>query len=424
MYCLHVVKIRQLITEKNLIVMKFRLLISLALIGILTIVHPSTMHAQTQEDSKNSEEITSNTNSQNVSITQEEQAVPTTDYNQASFFDAITTGQIDAAKHMIKDSADYYQHNKSGESALTAAILTNNVEMVTLLEKKAVINLKNKAGETPLTLAIKHGNKAIIDIIMQRAKAALKNNAGEAPLFLALDLKDFHLMKQLLENGADINRKSNGITPLSKAVELNDYKLVGFLVKNGAIPNIANDNGEIPLYLAAKNGYDIISGILIAKSPDAYSDANWTSLIGETLLNIATANGHLEIVNLLIRNGAEVNTTDHLDNTALCIAAAKGYDSLVEVFLQNEADVNHRNLKGETPLIIASEQKNDSTIKLLLDRGANPNMRNYQGYAAADFHPIAGTYKAQIKSNPNLYPNSEQTKIDAPNRASNIIPEN
>ena len=404
--------------------MKFQLLIPIALIGILSIIQPKPVLAQSEEKTEKSEEDTSNTNSQNASANAEEQAVPTIDYNQRSFHDAIRTGQIEATKKMLKDSADYYHHYGDGESALTAAILTNNIEMVSLLEKKAVINLKNKSGETPLTLAIKHGNKAIIDIILRRAKAGLKNKAGEAPLFLAIDLKDFNLLQKLIDKGADVNRKSNGVTPLSKAVELNDYKLVGFLIKNGAIANQANDDGEIPLYLATKNGYEIAAGILIAKSPDPYSDANWTSLIGETLLNIATENGSMEIVNLLIRTGAEVNAADYLENTALCLAAAKGYDELIALLLQNEAEINHRNLKGETPLIIASEMKNTSTIRLLLDRGANPNMRNYRGYAAADYHPLAESYRPEQKQLTNTPPNSEQTKLDAPNRANDINPEN
>jgi len=129
-------------------------------------------------------------------------------------------------------------------------------------------------------------------------------------------------------------------------------------------------------------------------------------------LNIATANDHFEIVNLLLQNGAEANATDHLDNSALCIAAEKGNDKIVLLLIEKEADVNHRNLKGSTPLIAAAESKRESTIRLLMDNGADPELRNYQGYAAADFHSSAA-----YRSSGTLP--QEQKKLDAPNRASN-----
>jgi len=303
-----------------------------------------------------------------------------------NMFGAVTLGDADQVETMIKDGkVDYYRHNDTGETALTQAIQNEDISMVRLLVKEAIINLKNEDGETPLTLSMKKGNPDIIRLVMKRAKASLKNGAGEAPLLLALELNDLHLLQQLIKNGADVNRLSNGITPLSQAVVLNNYRAVGYLIRNGAIINQPNDNGDIPLYLAIENEYDIITGILIQKSEDAFSDVNWMNRIGDPLLNIAAASGNVEIIRMLIEAGASVNEIDHEENTPLHVTAANGHQKASIMMLQYEADINARNLKGATPVMLAAMNGQQNTYQMLLENGANSNIRDYQGMVAADY---------------------------------------
>lgn len=301
-------------------------------------------------------------------------------------FDAISSGDVSKVEEMRDDSIHYYRKNDKGQTALTLAILNQNVAMVEVLTKRAVINLKNDEGESPLTLAIKNGNVEIINLVAKRAKAALKNDAGETPLYLAIELDDLYLLKTLIGKGAKVDRKSNGITPLARAAELNKPKVVAFLIKNNATISAPNDNGDTPLYIAINKGHDIVAGILLSKSKDASGDANWTNQIGTPLLQLASANGNAEIVRILIRNGSEIEATDYMDNTALCIAAELGKDEVIRALLQNNANINHQNMKGDTPLMLASANKRDGAVTLLLESGADATIMNYLGYAAADFY--------------------------------------
>ena len=125
-------------------------------------------------------------------------------------FDLIANGQVEEVKEMLRDSVDYYAHDKNGETALTLAIQNDDVDMVKLLVKDAVINMKNEEGETPLTLAIKKGNPEIIKLVCRRAKGSLKNNMGQTPLYLAVEREDLFLVEELIQKGANVNRKSNG----------------------------------------------------------------------------------------------------------------------------------------------------------------------------------------------------------------------
>lgn len=301
-------------------------------------------------------------------------------------FGAVTAGDPDVVKKMIKEGkVDYYRQNGNGETALTQAIQNDDVAMTKLLVQEAIINLKNEAGETPLTLAIKKQNDDIINLVLDRAKGSLKNNFGEAPLFLALENQNLYLIQKLIKDGADVNRLSNGITPLARAAELNNYRAVGYLIRSGATPNLPNDNGEIPLHVAIKNGYDVVAGILINKSEDAYSDANWFNAIGDPLLNLAAANGNTELIRMLVEAGASVNEIDHEENTPLHIAAMNGNTKAITLLMTYDADIDYRNLKGATPLMLAAMNGQKETYTMLAEYGANEKVKDYLGYTPSEY---------------------------------------
>lgn len=61
----------------------------------------------------------------------------------------------------------------------------------------------------------------------------------------------------------------------------------------------------------------------------------------------ASGNGHLEIVKLLIEDGANVNLQNGFDSTALHAAASRGYDEIVLLLLEKGANVSLKDATGE-----------------------------------------------------------------------------
>ena len=92
----------------------------------------------------------------------------------------------------------------------------------------------------------------------------------------------------------------------------------------------------------------------------------------DTALDIASREGHKEIVGLLLENGAEVRTALHW-------AAAQALIGIVELLLDRGADINARDGAGFTPLFWAAEDGNVNTVAFLLDKGADVNIRDYNG---------------------------------------------
>jgi ankyrin repeat protein len=88
---------------------------------------------------------------------------------------------------------------------------------------------------------------------------------------------------------------------------------------------------------------------------------------GSTVLGHAAEEGHKEIAELLIAEGADVNAKDD-NGTPLHNAASWGHKEVVELFIAAGADVNAKGF-GETPLDLAVITKNTEVADLLRKHG-------------------------------------------------------
>lgn len=75
---------------------------------------------------------------------------------------------------------------------------------------------------------------------------------------------------------------------------------------------------------------------------------------GGTPLMWAAVTGQTEVIELLIRQGADVNAVSNEGGTALHATAFLGHAQAVDVLLRNGANVNARNKNGNTPLDVAT----------------------------------------------------------------------
>ena len=115
------------------------------------------------------------------------------------------------------------------------------------------------------------------------------------------------------------------------------------------------NNRETPLYLAAKNNHSAVVSFLAAKSQKSISKTDgdgWSPLL------IAAANGHLEVCETLLNEGANFQETDKNDRTLVYIAAMEGhFDFLEKILTRPEVAnlVNERDQYQNTACHIASQ---------------------------------------------------------------------
>ena len=110
----------------------------------------------------------------------------------------------------------------------------------------------------------------------------------------------------------------------------------------------------------------------------ANGKANLRETWGTIALSQAADLGHLEIVQVLIEAGAEVNDEDRVlypSEAPLAKAASHGYLQIVRVLLEAGAEVNIPSDDPEywTPLMCAVSSGNIEVVKLLVEAGADVN---------------------------------------------------
>lgn len=84
--------------------------------------------------------------------------------------------------------------------------------------------------------------------------------------------------------------------------------------------------------------------------------------------------GHLEFVDLLIKNGAEVDVGNNKGVTPLMVASVRGHIQIVELLVSKGAMVDAMAMGGWTALMFAAANGRTETVKFLLEKGARPHL--------------------------------------------------
>jgi len=95
---------------------------------------------------------------------------------------------------------------------------------------------------------------------------------------------------------------------------------------------------------------------------------------------VAAANGDIQRVTELIRSGMSPNSKDSNGYTPLAAASSYNHLDLIEVLISEGADVNIRDNENDTPLYVA---ENVEVAQKLLCHGADPFVKNSEGKTPA-----------------------------------------
>lgn len=270
---------------------------------------------------------------------------------------------------LLTNGADVNIRDDSGCTPLIYATGIGNTEFVKmLLTNKANPNATNAMGATPLLFAVGSHNLEVAELLMKSgANPNLSTNSGMTPLMAAassltpVDEDLIAITKALLANGADVNAKDReGRTALHHAKH---KAIVEVLLAHKADTNALNNDGWTPLYMArACDKLEVADALKKAGAKD------WVKVPGGTELHQAAADGNLEKVRALLKaKPAMVNARDKNNVTPLFWAVAQGHKEIVGLLITNKADVNLR-VGGEvTPLSLA---KDKAIIELLKANGA------------------------------------------------------
>ncbi|WP_133130509.1 ankyrin repeat domain-containing protein [Legionella yabuuchiae] len=210
-------------------------------------------------------------------------------------------------------------------------------------------------------------------------------------------------------NESEIAAQNELIKQLKRAISTNSLDDIRQCIEHGV--NLENKiRGNYPLHLAVKkNSFDIVEMLIRAGAPI-------NSLSGSennTALHIAVAQGNIKLAEYLIAQGANLNQPNKFDHTVLHLAVKNANLDMVQLLLKHQTiDVNAVSKTGDTALHFASmlashHESSLKIVKALLDGNVNSSITNKIGQTASDLACKYGFTTAL-----ELFPEEERLKTE------------
>lgn len=337
---------------------------------------------------------------------------------------AMENSDENIVKYLVENGADMYSYEIT---ALYQAVLNLNPKLVEyFLDKGASIekaggtdvygnilmaasgskfnNNKNiSAVDLKLLESLSQNSAKITQMIIDKVDKKLINDSleGKTPLIIAVGNSYIDTAKILIENGANINAVDiEGWSALSYAVNNGDIEIAKLLLENKA--KIKDE-----LLIAIKSPI-VESRINIMKLLiENGANINYTDENGFNPLNIAIESGDMELTKFLITNGANVNSLMQDGVSLIGYAIAQNNMDLLQILIENGANVNYTvgDSWADTPLMTASRLGLDNVVRILLTRNADINAVDMNGNTAlhtAALNSQLSVVKLLLEKNPNL----------------------
>ena len=217
------------------------------------------------------------------------------------------------------------------------------------------ILIKDWQNWTPLYHAVYTGNIEMVDYLLSnKVDVTVKTNTSWNVYHLAANNGYVEILQALVmhnnDNVNDVDKKK--WTPLYHAVHNGHIEIVNYLLSNKVDVTIKTETGWNVYHLAANNGYLEILQALVMYNNDNVNDVDkkkWTPLYH------AVYKGHIEMVNYLLSNKADVTVKTWNGSNVYHSAAFNGNLEIMMALIESSCDsINEKDKEKRTPLSIAS----------------------------------------------------------------------
>lgn len=243
---------------------------------------------------------------------------------------------------------------------MLASALNSNRVIELLIKSKADLNATDTQGTTCLMLACKYGQTLISETLLNhQADSKVINNNQQTAFILAACSGDIDLVKMLFLK-TEVSQKE-----IKKGLIQGCYNghpnVINYLAEQ--IPQLSDTQKEL-LFTCIEGDF----GLVVKQIVECQIDPNTSLVCGLTPLMVALSCGHIEIVDLLIQTGANVDQKETIYGMS-SVYFARANIQLLDMLLENGADPNFI-VNNQTLLDITSQRKQDIVSELLLKYGA------------------------------------------------------
>ncbi|KAF2881524.1 hypothetical protein ILUMI_24658 [Ignelater luminosus] len=302
------------------------------------------------------------------------------------------------AELLISNGADVNIINKEKETALHCAARSGCYDIIDkILSNHLIVDKQNCNGETALQLALEEGHIDIVEELLSNgANVMLEDVCGDTSFAYALsDLNNEEIVNKMVLNlKADniINKCSQDDenSLLHLALSKRYTKAIERLIDCGADINKTNKLCETPLYLAIKHDcLNFVPKLISKENINIRQRKN-----GNTALHMALLKNNKDVINLLIKSGADVNIGNKNGQSVFHLAVKRGDLDMVTQMLENcKVEINKPNKKGDTVLHLATQKGREDIVNVLLSHEIDIALRNHWNQTALDLAEEIGNMK-------------------------------
>ena len=280
-----------------------------------------------------------------------------------------------------------------------------------LLDNGAQVHLQDSEGVTALMIASQKGVETCVEYLIETdSDVNLQDNEGKTALMRACGVGIIDIVQILFNKAAHINLRDNtGQTALMFACKYGWADVVKLLLKRGAQVYMQDNSGESAFTTAAKIGLTKIVDLLLIhgatqfqdteSDEEASSQASMTESEEAELLKYyspedsktddphliaASELGDKDGTELLLNDGADIESKDSKGRTALIIASGNGHTTVTDLLLERGANIDSQDDEGYSALMTACKNGQVQTTSCLLDQYADTFLKNSDGKTAFD----------------------------------------
>lgn len=280
-------------------------------------------------------------------------------------FEAVLAGDMSSVQRLLADGVDVNSRQQGGGTPLILAAGEGRLDLTCcLVEHGADVDAQYDAGNTALIEASANGHLDVVKYLVEKgADVHIREAECESPLEWAAGHGHLDVVTFLIEQGAKINTALTGACEWGQAVGVAKY-----LIAQGAdLEAPGASEGFTPLVAAAYQGHIDVIDILVKAGANIHVDDDapleWAALFDQ-----------LGSVCSLLAAGANPDSRLSRESTALTAAISDPRPNrakIISALLDAGADVNRGRSNGATALHEAAETGQSNIIRLLVERGAD-----------------------------------------------------
>lgn len=264
---------------------------------------------------------------------------------QKLFVDAYQNGNWPEVRELLngENGIEINRNDEEGLNALYHASANNNSGLLYILEQGANPNLLVATGNSALCRTVLKDCPENMNLLLKSgANIEHRDPDGWTSLLYAIRYGRHEMVKLLLDKGANADVVlDGGAGGIQIAIEQKDTEMFSLLLER-KLNTISSDNyGSTPLHLASEGGLQFEVEKLIETTPELSNRIDDGSLINGTPIYVAARKGFVSLVQRLLDAGAEIDKIGpgNLLGSALMVACAEGHCEIVNLLLSRGASL-------------------------------------------------------------------------------------